>query len=246
MIKTLLSIFLIAFLPIFSCNYLDRERSLLDRITGEKGAASGSFVEQTFSRSDIRGLSGIEGDLYSGRRWNDANGENIVVFSWFYTSQDTEVNTSKSKIGDTLHLRAYHFLRSKNAHWQLICRVADHEVCDRDWTLYGGFIPESIAVTDLDDNNIGEVSFVYIKACITGISPFRMKAMMLEDSVKYIAEGTTIIDYGYGEVAGKKEVTYNSALKETHQEFRSHFNQLWDTWCVHSEKYSEGHYRHKF
>ena len=58
-----------------------------------------------------------------------------------------------------------------------MAKVYDFEKnCDYDLTLE--FIENSIEVTNLDNNNFGEITFAYKKACISDVSPKDLKLLM--------------------------------------------------------------------
>ena len=101
----------------------------------------------------------FDGEIIHQKSWEDTNGENIVLFT-------------KSKE----ELFTYHYSIIQG-NVKLLRRVYDFvKDCDADLTL--DFIENSIGVTDLDNNNLGEITFAYQRACISDVSPKQLKLLM--------------------------------------------------------------------
>ncbi len=148
-----------------------------------------------------------DGKIVNKRFWRDSNGENIVLF------------TRKE---DELYL--YHYAINADK-VKLLRKVYDFEKdCDFDLTL--GFIEPSIKVTDLDNNNFGEITFAYKKACISDVSPKDLKLIMLENGNKYIIRGTTSIDKPGIKVDASKKV--DASFNDAPASFLSHADKIWD------------------
>jgi hypothetical protein len=147
-----------------------------------------------------------DGKIIIQKIWEDSNGENIVLFT-------------KSKE----ELFAYHYLiNGDNA--KLLRRVYDFEK-DCEFDLFIDFIENSIGVTDLDKNNLGEITFAYQKACISDVSPKELKLLMLENGNKYIIRGTTSIDKPGTKVDGSKKV--DTSFHKAPASFLSHADKIW-------------------
>ena len=148
-----------------------------------------------------------DGEIIIQKVWEDYNGENIVLFT-------------KSKE----ELFVYHYsIIGDNA--KLLRRVYDFEK-DCEYDLFIDFIKNSIGVTDLDKNNLGEITFAYQKACISDVSPKELKLLMLENGNKYIIRGTTSIDKPGIKVDGSKKI--DASFNNAHASFLSHANKVWD------------------
>lgn len=147
-----------------------------------------------------------QGKILNQQSWKDSNGENVVLF----TKDDFEIHV-------------YHYLiKSKES--KLLRKVYDFiKDCDYDRTLE--FIENSISVTDLDKNNIGEITFAYRIACISDVSPKELKLLILENGDKYIIRGSTIINMGDQEIGGEKNV--DASFENAPEEFMLHANKVW-------------------
>ncbi|MEL7341037.1 MAG: hypothetical protein AAGM67_11160, partial [Bacteroidota bacterium] len=133
------------------------------------------------------GKLSYDGQIVDKRAWLDAQGENIVLF----TTKEEE-------------LFVYHYVVKADSA-RLLRRIYDLEKdCDFDRTLE--FVDASIGVSDLNEDNLGEITFAYRKACVSDVSPLELKLLMLENGEKYIIRGHTLITFGEESIGGDKEV----------------------------------------
>lgn len=147
------------------------------------------------------------GKIIIQKFWKDSNGENIVLFT-------------KSKE----ELFVYHYsINGDNA--KLLRKVFDFEK-DCEYDLFLDFIENSISITDLDKNNLGEITFAYHKACISDVSPKELKLLMLENGNKYIIRGTTSINKPGIKINGSKKV--DTSFDKAPTNFLSHADKIWD------------------
>ncbi|MEL6589234.1 MAG: hypothetical protein AAFQ68_04110 [Bacteroidota bacterium] len=153
------------------------------------------------------GKLAYDGEIVEKRAWLDAKGENIVLF----TQKEEE-------------LFVYHYaIKADSA--LLLRRIYDFEKdCEFDQTLE--FVEASIGVTDLDEDNLGEITFAYRKACISDVSPLELKLLMLEDGEKYIIRGNTLITFGEESIGGDKEV--DASFEAAPKVFLEHALEVWD------------------
>ncbi len=149
-----------------------------------------------------------DGKIVHQRIWDDAHGENIALF----TQKEEE-------------LFVYHYaIDADNP--KLLRKIYDAEKdCDYDLTLE--FVEEAIQLTDLDNDNIGELTFAYKIACISDVSPVGLKLVMLEDGKKFILRGNTIIKMGDDKFGGDK--TVDASFKNGPDNFLSHANKIWNS-----------------
>jgi len=162
--------------------------------------------------SDLPSGANYEGEAKEIINWTDKNGENYFII--------TKVEEYVSKKGTdqyenderTSFLYAYHYIKNGNS-IKLSRKITDFvKACEFDIVLF--YEKESIEVTDLDEDGIFEVSFIYKLSCTSDLSPFDMKLMLLEDGNKYPIRGTTEVNYGddYIEKGTKKNgAEFNTA-----------------------------------
>lgn len=148
-----------------------------------------------------------EGRIIIQKAWEDSNGENNVLFT-------------KSRE----ELFVYHYSISGD-NVKLLRRVYDFEK-DCEFDLFINFIENSIDVTDLDKDNLGEITFAYQKACISDVSPKELRLLMLENGNKYIIRGTTSIDKPGIKVDASKKV--DASFDKAPASFLLHAEEIWD------------------
>lgn len=148
-----------------------------------------------------------DGKIVNKRFWQDSNGVNIALF----TSKENE-------------LFAYHYAVNSDL-VKLLRKITDFEKdCEYDLTL--AFIENSITITDLDNNNFGEITFAYKKACISDVSPMDLKLIMLENGNKFILRGSTTVNLGNEKIGGEKNI--DALFKNAPNNFLSHANKIWE------------------
>ena len=181
---------------------IEKQKSKIDSLQQESNYNAFSFTGSAVSKYNFDKLS-FEGDIVHHKIWQDLNGENIVLF------------TKKN-----FELYVYHYA-IKNGNVKKLREVYDIEAdCEYDLSL--DFIMNSIVVTDLDQNNYGEITFAYYKACRSDVSGATMKLLTLENGEKYIIRGTTTMP-GYYEGQKNIDPSFYSAPKI----FLTYANQVW-------------------
>ena len=162
-----------------------------------------------------------EGTILLGKSWNDANGENVLIF----TEKNIEHSDSRSK-----YLYAYHYADSK-----LLRKIQDfEEKCDI--SLEAKFQLNTINITDLNNNALAEITFMYRLGCTGDASPVSLKLMMLENGEKYAIRGTTLVDLdkiygGGGKLGGEKKV--DASFKNAPKGFLDFANEVWESGKMH-------------
>jgi uncharacterized membrane protein len=146
----------------------------------------------------------IKGVLVDGKKWRDARGENIALFSEQTTF--TKVPEAEGESYLSIYLHTYHFVIENN-NYKLIREVKDFEK-DCFFDNRARFIEESFQIFDLDGNNFGELFFMYRLGCSSDISPDPIKLMMLENGEKYAIRGTTLVYIAPNEpeIGGEKQI----------------------------------------
>ncbi|MEW5855348.1 MAG: M949_RS01915 family surface polysaccharide biosynthesis protein [Myxococcota bacterium] len=153
--------------------------------------------------------------------WTDQNGENLVIFS---TRDTTGSDKETGEDTRTRQLFVEHVVVGKGKPRQLRLVRDGVEACAMD--LDARFIDAALGVTDLDGDGLGEVTFAYVTACRSDVSPLTLKLLMLENGEKYIIRGETRVDVGEGEkLGGKQEV--DASLQKGPPLFREHALKVW-------------------
>ncbi len=155
--------------------------------TGEK---IGKLEVLKFDRNDIPADIKYKGRVMGGGRWKDLNGENILIIT------ETEIQNGKDKDGESViskELYGYCYART-NAESNLLWQINDF-VKDCEFDLFLNYNPNSLTITDLDDNGIAESTFLYRMSCKSDVSPDEMKLMMHQGKDKYALRGENQIKF---------------------------------------------------
>lgn len=194
----------------------------------------------------------LPGKLLEAWRWQDSNGENILLIS--RTPVRPEVKPKALDEEWYTELYARQFIH-RNGRYQELWRLYDaNRYCYGDIEL--GPLAKATTITDLDGNGLSETTLVYKISCRTDVSPAQMKLVMHEGAKKYALRGSMIQLLNYPTVAEKERqrnkplccttkapaMTPNQyypgeGLYETEQEFAtapavflSYARQQWKRW----------------
>ena len=125
----------------------------------------------------------VTGTFVAAVTWTDKTGPNTALFTY---------QKSQASEGVSVRLQASGYRKDADAatgwtkNWKLQDGV---ENCDLDITAH--FVRSSIEVTDLDENGIAEVSFVYRQACNGGMDLVDQKLFLIEGEKKHPIRGAT-------------------------------------------------------
>ncbi|HEY3250466.1 MAG TPA: hypothetical protein VGK25_05055 [Ignavibacteria bacterium] len=168
------------------------------------------------------GLSGYEGKIMAMAKWEDKLGANVVFIT--ETSEKYSGDDNRHK-----ELYGYHYITSDDAN-KLLWKINDFiKDCPVDITIK--YIDESLSITDLDNNGIGESSFLYRMSCKGDVSPDAMKLLMHEGETKYAIRGEMKLEVkGEGTYGGKMEIdpSFDKAPGEFLEFARSQWNKYKD------------------
>jgi hypothetical protein len=142
-----------------------------------------AFSILSFDKKNIPVKDSIKGNVQDGASWQDKDGEQMVIL----TQTENVIGNGTQKQS----LYAYCFIKSP-AGWQKKWQVQD-DITDCEFDALCEHIPGTLAVTDLDSNNIAEASFIYKLGCRSDVSPDGKKLIMYEGTNKYAIRGNTII-----------------------------------------------------
>ncbi len=160
--------------------------------TEEKKTLSRAEVSMLqFDKSDLPSEIKYTGNIVTGKRWKDKNGENILILT---KTKIKEKKVKQPDFGDNVReceLYGYHYVSSGGSYsllWKINDLIND---CVFDLTL--DFIPGSLSITDLNDDGIAESTFLYKMACRSDVSPSVLKLLMHENDSKYALRGNMFI-----------------------------------------------------
>jgi hypothetical protein len=131
-----------------------------------------------YKKKDIPNIWGESIDAYT---WDDKNGKNVIARSYL-------INTSVEE-GDSIedvYLYFYHYIITETNEWKLLRKFTDSfKGCKTNNV--PTFNIESIELTDINRDTIGEISTFYVLNCAENNSlPYTLKSLMSTDGEKYM------------------------------------------------------------
>jgi len=163
---------------------------------------------------------------YTGRiidavSFTDKDGEHLVI------TTESGIVPSKGPDSDNFRneeLHAYHYKKTAGElklTWQTYDFIKD---CDVD--LAAHYLPNTFAVTDLDNNGIAEVWLMYKTVCHGDVSPSDLKIIMHQGDKKYAVRGRTKAKVSDTTYEGG-EYTFDAVFKAGPKTFRDYAANLW-------------------
>jgi hypothetical protein len=144
-----------------------------------------SMIE--FDKSSLPSEIKYTGNIVTGKRWTDKNGENILILTKTKVKEKKvkEYGAEENVLESELY--GYHYV-STGGSFTLLWKINDFiKDCPLDLTL--DFITGSLSITDLNENGIAESTFLYKMACRGDVSPSDLKLIMHENDSKYALRG---------------------------------------------------------
>jgi len=149
--------------------------------------------------------------------WNEGDGRHVAVFATTGKVGRKDDMDFESRV---LYVTTFHVVDGRYDEVQAIKEVVNP--CELD--LSAEFIPESITLTNLDDDDEGELTFGYVASCLGGLDPKKMKVLMLEGKQRYALRGVSEIFIAGGAEGG----TYRPDFKTAPKAFLEHAERIWD------------------
>lgn len=189
------------------------------------------FSGYSATKMDLAKEIKYSGKMKNTRIYTDKLGEHMIITTGLKNSKERKA-----------YIFAYDYLKKPNTskyilNWKLEDGISEY--CDVDYM--SEFLAAPI-VTDLNNNNIKEVTFVYIQACTGDVSPYEMKVIKREDKSKYGLRGLSFDigtkenyedpccmteheedDYAYTPGKYSNEDDFKNAPKE----FLQHSRKIW-------------------
>lgn len=181
---------------------------------------------QKIDRTTIPVSIQFKGNLVGAYRWQDRAGDHLVMLS---LSEPVSTPSAPDDGYRDQALYAYHYFVEKDSTRQT-WRVYDYvKECPVDVIL--GFNRNTFAVTDLDNNGIGEVWVMYKVSCQGDVSPVPMKIIMYEGNQKYAMRGTTRVRVSEKEFMGG-DFNFDQAFGKGPAVFREYAEKLWNKYKI--------------
>ena len=188
-------------------------------------------------------LNGMyKGELFDAFQWNDKLGNNIFILC-VETRPTGEVEGDIEVQRETIY--AFHYIIKNLGKRDIVLDLV--KLWDiKDWVEFGSmdgsisFVEESIKITDLDNDNIAEVTLGYT---IGGGSdccwPDPIKLIMHEEGRKYAIRGSTALIDSSGAIktGGEKNMYGKDSFKEAPNVFTNFASDLYDSALMSYDKW---------
>jgi hypothetical protein len=174
-----------------------------------------------------------KGEVVAGARWLDKNGENLLLLCETGSFKSPIPPNSKEnpykEWGRAAELHGYHYFKAKEK-YTLLWKLSDSvKICPFD--LEAAFLPNSLTITDLDDNGIAESTFLYKLGCRSDVSPVQLKLIMHEGKEKYALRGETSVPTGDPDKKLGGQKTIDPAFRRAPKAFLDHALQQWNAFA---------------
>ena len=182
-----------------------------------------AVIQHGLAKLQIRSSIKQPGNVVEALSWSDTQGNNLLLLSESVTfsKNDTSNRNASLFVGQYLEVQG---------NWIRQWKVEDFE---NDCPVDAGakIIPKSIEITDLDNNGIAEVSFMYRIFCAGGVDPQVLKFIMYERKNKFAIRGETLIKLPNQPAYGG-ETTVDKSFKLAPQEFQQFAMRQWNKYRV--------------
>ncbi|MGB0522628.1 MAG: M949_RS01915 family surface polysaccharide biosynthesis protein [Flammeovirgaceae bacterium] len=174
-----------------------------------------------FALSSIpTGVKALGEAFIAGGKWMDANGENLLICT---LSEKVTPGDPNGAGGDHVYKQLYveHFTKKESAtDYTLMRKIQDIQDCNFSNML--ALSTESIRITDLDQDQYAEISFVYNLGCRSDVSRDPMKLMLLENGEKYAIRGQTRFS------SDSPDKNFDEDFAKAPANFKDFASELWD------------------
>lgn len=176
----------------------------------DKISTEPSFKMLEFKKASFPSSLVYKGSVVKGLHWSDKNGDNYFLL--------TEENATEKfdSLNDmyfrTKYWHGYHYANKNGIQYQLLREFTDF-VKDCEFDLVHEFLADYFTITDIDKNNFGEVTVIYLKNCVSDVSPNDIILLMFENGSKYAIRGTTSVNVPGLSIKGERKVdaSFNQA-----------------------------------
>jgi len=172
------------------------------------------------TKKDIPANIKYTGHIINALRFIDADGEHLII------TTETGKTPSKNKDfdGKDAALYAYHY-KINGADFKLTWQTYDFEK-DCPFDVNVNFLPNTFAVTDLNNDGKAEVWLTYKITCRSDVSPATMKIIMHDGDKKYAIRGENKVKVSATEYMGGA-YKFDETFKAGPEVFRLYAAKLW-------------------
>lgn len=163
-----------------------------------------------------------EGKVVLNASWDDKQGKNYVII----TETDVvyqEASGEDVELGQkTMHVYGYVQAADKTSlEWSYIDQIVE---CPFDITL--SLLPNTASVTDLNEDGVGEFTFMYGKSCKSDVSPDEIRLLMQQANQQYEIRGVAGLEMEG--ISEKPQTEVGEVFKTAPPAFLAHAMKVWE------------------
>lgn len=161
-----------------------------------------------------------EGSVVAARQWTDKQGTHVVV-----ATETGEIASAELSGGRSMGLAAQHWLVQGGTARPTWLVTDGEKQCPVD--IAANFLPNTMAVTDLNRDGLAEVWLMYTTACHGDVSPQVVKVIMYQGNTKYAMRGQSRIQISAAEYEGGN-YQFDYSFRNAPPEFKTYAQALWN------------------
>lgn len=158
-----------------------------------------------YNLKNIPKSAGYSGKIVASASWNDRNGFNILLVTETKEKDNSNSNDIDARLSKELY--GYQYIAGNESSVQ-VWKIQDY-VKDCNAALELFYVKGSLSVTDINNDGVGESTFMYVVDCLGDVSPMGLKLMMHEGKDKYAIRGNTVVGSQGGDM--KIDSSFDSA-----------------------------------
>lgn len=184
-----------------------------------------TIKDLVFGVKDIPANLKYDGKIITSAKWKDKNGDNIIIITETEIKETANKKDVEADPDQSKKLFGYHYILENNS-GKLLWKIQDFvDKCPA--SIECTYVPNSLSITDLNNNGIGESTFLYILGCRGDVSPVGMKLMMHENDIKYALRGESQIKSTDGIYGGKIDEV-DPSFKKAPDGFLDYAKKQWE------------------
>ncbi len=187
------------------------------------------FVQSTFAqiktfpidKKKIPQSIRYSGHVVNAVEYMDVDGQHLMITT---ETGNVDVKDEYGTAQQKADVFAYNYIIKENQHalsWQMHDFTIECQVDTK-----ANYIPNTFAVTDLNNDGKAEVWLMYVTSCRGDVSPSSMKIIMHEGNKKYAIRGESKVKVSEKEFDGGR-YTMDDSFKAAPDVFKQYAIQLW-------------------
>jgi len=191
----------------------------------------------TYNYTPDSKLTPWQGTFKEAVYWKDKRGENIFIISelpqyfWKEIKPGMRKYVEDKDDSEVAELFAYHYIYNQEIKkWKIYWALNDFRFSNCDvWMKY---LPGTLKITDIDENDKGESIFAYYSASCTQTLDlnYHGKLILHIDSLKYSIKGVIGFNRHLEGIAKASE--YSENFSQLNRQYKTYFQKMWERTIV--------------